>query len=291
MMKRAVIFIIAIVGFSLPCLADSIILKKGGYETKGLILDNFCDRIVVSTFRGEEIINKDKIEKITFDDEDRKLVYKAQNLLEEEQMNEETLDKAKSLFQEALRLNSNNRDAEKGLSRVIDERLKLKNPQIGFLGMTLGSEGDVIKVTDVVPRSPAGMGEVRPGDILYSVWDKKIRYDNVETIIRLLSGPPDSAITFAIEREVAIGYSSNAAHNLKKVLLVTAEGIFPKLNGIEDTFPTDRIVAVCGKDARFITGEYLSRLSANFKDKNIIVTIRRVFDLKRGSFELETGVK
>lgn len=281
------LFVIVIGLFGHSVLADSIILKRGHYEIKGFVLDNFCDRILINTFKGEKIIEKEKIEKVIFDDRDRELVFKAQNILEGEQIDEKILSKARYFFQEALRVNPSNRDAELGLGRVRDELLKLKNPQIGFLGMALSLEGSIIKVFEVIPRSPAGMGGVRVGDILFSIWDKKIRYDKMATIIRLLSGPPGSPVTFAIEREVAIGYRTKAARNLKDVLMVTRRGIFPKLGGIEDTLPTDKVVSICGNDTRYITNEYFFWFSENFRNKNVIITIRRAFNLTRGSFKLE----
>lgn len=290
-MKRSILFIaIIIAGQSFRAMADSVILKKGHYELKGFIVDNFCDRIVISTFKGEKVVKKYEIESLTFDDKDRDFVFKAQELLEEDELNEKRLDTARNLFQDALTINSNNQEAESGLSRVIDEKIKLKNPAVGFLGMTLASEGDLVKVTNITPRSPAGMSGIKAGDIFFSIWDKKIRFDEVTSIVKLLSGPPETSISIAIEREIPIGYRSKASHNLKGALLLTNKGIFPRFNEIEGGLPADKVVSICGDNTRFITKDYLSWLSDEYRDKNIVITIRRVFNLKRSSLTLEGDI-
>ena len=286
MLRRYIIPAGILIGLvmTLSARADSIVLKKGGYEVKGFIVDNFYDRVLINTSKGEQEVKKDNIDKIEFDDNDRGYVYKAQNILFDGELSEAALDRAEDFFEDARRLNSRNQEAEWGLGRVKDERLKLKNTQLGFLGLTLSLEGNMIKILEVTPRSPAGEAGIKVGDILVSVWDRKIKYEEVPAVIRLLSGPPDSQLILALEREVSLGYNSKAAHNLRQVLTISERGIFPKPNIIPDILPSDKVVAICGDNARYISDEYLSWFVENFRDKNIIITIRRVISLKRGSF-------
>jgi C-terminal processing protease CtpA/Prc len=233
-MHRSVLHAVAffsIVAFCLQSTADVVILKNGK-RLKGLILDEYKDRVVLSTADGEKTIMKSKIRSAVYDSEEDALIQKARNQLKKHQYVEAyyTYKKAVDLnpeHEEALeRLNylrgyletktrddiiegvRNNKERFAGADgRTVGRRVAEE------LGLVLGQGDKYAYVEEIVNDNLSGSAsKLKPGDRIVRVWGEMTAYMTVDEVGVLLLSPGE--VRFTVERTVS-------------PLLRTAKSLFP----------------------------------------------------------------
>jgi len=289
--------------------ADTVVLKNGE-SVKGLILDEFSDRIVVSTVEGEKILMKSEIRSAAYDEEVKAIMQKARNCAKKGKY-----FKAYQLYEQAAMMDpeleeaGERRDHMRNYLEVktredLIEKINFNNEQrsgispegadaeLGReLGLALG-DGEKYPVIKGVSADAAYAGRIRPasGDSIVSVWGQMTAYmDRQDVASELLSS---GEVRFEIERTVRVvlgeytplvdglvfprykGVVGGAVTLTKKGLVVSdvfAAGPFRDA-GI---MPGDHICRLDGRNIRYVpVGEILDFFVGK-QGQSIDVVIRR----------------
>ena len=197
--------------------ADTVIMKDKTL-IKGLILDEFKDRIVISTAEGEKSLMKDDIRCAVYDDEERALLQTGST-----QFKKGNFLKAYYIYEKAAELNPDSEEAcqkrdflrnyvetktrydiEDGVRRN-QERfsgaegmtfLKMLKEQ---MGLVLASDGKYVLVEKVIKDVPAKAAKnFREGDRIVSVWGEMSSYMQPEEVAEMMLRPGQTRIV--IER-------------------------------------------------------------------------------------------
>ncbi len=236
-------FLINVFFLSYTVLADTIYLKDEKL-LKGLVVEDYPDRITLSTVDGEIQVLKSNISKIIYEEPEQNYLNLARQYTDREQLN-----KAIACYEKALELNPDSKEAREGLTharmlkwrREADqakkevehkrellrwwheqkfkkEALPLRIPGKKeselkeLLGLSLIEEDGWIGVDSITPHSSAETAGIKKGDLLIALWGRLIGYSKFEDVITQLLGPKHSEIRVTIEREVNLVLSEPAWH-------------------------------------------------------------------------------
>lgn len=226
--------------------ADTIYLKDG-QESKGVVVEDYQDRIMLSTEKGEAAYFKKDIEKISYD-------TKEDNLVKLGAMYKDKGDYKTALYyyEVANKVNPNMKEAKEGISLVTnmifrekqtvleaqvqlkqDTEEKMGRPAIqetapsmnikakelqektGILLKELNSE---IVVDRVVNNSPAAEAGVKKDDIIVAVWGKLVKYMQLSDVYELLLNNTASELKITVKQEITLpvkkGFLFNGAENM-----------------------------------------------------------------------------
>jgi C-terminal processing protease CtpA/Prc len=201
------------VSFSAQRLHADTIIMQDKQELKGVVVEDFEDRIVLSTMEGEKQVMKKEIKDIIYDLEEQNLTS-----IGDYYQDREMYDKAQYYYQKALKVNPNYERAKDGLNYVTTilregeslrnisqmDRLKeindwKKNAQTGALtrqeelekevGISLRTIRGSFYISLVVPGSPAEKAGLRKADKIVAVWGRPIRYARPSEVMNKLLNP------------------------------------------------------------------------------------------------------
>ena len=218
--------------------ADTIYLKEG-QETKGVVVEDYHDRIMLSTESGETCYLKKDIEKIKYDTPEDNLVkigamykdkgdyktalyyydaaYKLNPSMKEAQDGTLLLinlitQKRESDLEAQVNLKQ---DTEEKMGKVIAEEIsppssaiKAKELQakVGLSIKTLNSE---IVVDKVLKNSPADTAGLKEKDVIISIWGKLLRYMQLKDVYNLFLGNTVSELKIMVARDIALTVRKN----------------------------------------------------------------------------------
>lgn len=221
--------------------ADTIYLKDG-QELKGVVVEDYNDRIILSTEKGETSFLKKDIEKISYEIPEENLVklgafYKDKG----------DYKRALYYYEVAYKLNPNMNEARDGVSLLsnmifrkresdlekqvvlrqdIEEKMgksateentaqaldiaagKAKELK-AHVGISIESVGPHIKVSKVLKGSPADEAGVREGDSIISIWGKLIKYMQPKDIYDLFLNSEVSEIRITGSRDISLILGKN----------------------------------------------------------------------------------
>jgi len=186
--------------------ADTVLLKDS-QELKGVVVEDYHDRIVLSTEKGETVVLKKEIDKISYDTREDDFV-KLGALCRDK----EDLKLALYYYEAAYKINPENKEAREGMSLVtnmmfrkkesdLEKEVALRQDAEDTMGKTVSDEvfeakatevlinklwnsvgiaietaGPDIKVSKVSNGSPAVNAGIKTGDLVISVWGKLVKY-------------------------------------------------------------------------------------------------------------------
>lgn len=214
--------------------ADTITMKDGK-ETKGVVVEDFQDRIIISTADGEVTSMKDDIAAVYYDNEDENLIKFAERAKERRDY-----AKAYGFYEKALRVNPKSKVAKDGMvfcqSYVVrradvrkedDVRRREEFERYGGLtpserlaksqeeemavklsdtfGIKLKMDDGNPAVEAVRSRSTAYDAGVRSGDRIVAVWSRLTGYMSLEEVMAILLEKPSLEMKVTIERTVDVG--------------------------------------------------------------------------------------
>ena len=237
-------------------LADTVYFHDGS-EMKGIVVENYHNRIVLSTFEGEKQIVKSDIKDILYD-------RREQNLLKlgdyhQEKGNTQT---AYSYYKKAYEVNPDYKEArdkfiyirlsllrnpERQLQAEMTKKQKLFSqsgkayePQLRITenisdvvlqektGISIYMDRHMPKVLNVLPASPAAQSGIKKSDVIFSVWGRLTGYMELESIIDMIINNPSPEIVLTIKREISIPRADKRSSNSGISLAVVEEGIVIK---------------------------------------------------------------
>ncbi|MFC1623889.1 PDZ domain-containing protein [Candidatus Omnitrophota bacterium] len=299
-------------------LADTIIMKDGR-RTKGLVVEEYMDRVTLSTVDGEKNILKKDVERIEYDTPEQNFMqlgraYDAR----------ERYDKAASYYKKAMDINPDYKEAreaylashskiwrqeermtKKELERqslVMDWR-KNRNKKVSSpskdkalllkdsLGISLVDKDGIFTIAEVMPYSSAARAGIEEGDILAGIWGKLVSYSDAEQVIDELLGPKYSEIRVLVEKGISIPVDGSAKGLYKKlgILLsfeyegLVVEDIVAGGKGEAAGFKKgDFVIAVDKNITRYLPLDNVIALINSARDEeDLIFTIRRIINLRR----------
>jgi len=204
--------------------ADTVILKDGK-RMKGLILDEYSDRVVFSTVEGEKTIMKSDIRSAVYDSEAKAMMQKGRNQQKKGQhikayyTYEKVLELDPGLEEARQRYNYLRRFLETKLKRdIVDDvrargerekgaesidPLREARDELGIVlvpGEKFVRVGKVLDRNDTVTRSG-----IREGDRIVSVWGEMAAYLDPDEVAGMMLSSRE--IKVEIERTAVVGFS------------------------------------------------------------------------------------
>ncbi len=286
--------------------ADKVTLI-GGTTVPGLIVDEYVDRIVISTYEGEKTFKRSEISSIEYDE----VVSRLLNLADEAR-GSKRYKEAAYYYQRALGVDPGSVAAKDGMRLIIREQLlagtersreelalmealegganwsglprsavSQRNNVRDLLGIELAIEKDtpVAYVKSVVPGSVAAENGVRENDRIVSVWGKNLHYLSYEQILQELAGPEYSVVKCGIEREVTV----DARQARAMVIDLDKDGYFIRdvsdLDAGTAKFVSfgDRLLAVNSVSTRYMPPGELNKMLKDKKEKAALLLKRYIY--------------
>jgi len=258
--------------------ADTLLLRDGT-EVKGLILNEYKDRIVVSTVSGEKYFMKSEIKSASYDSEARELLQKARNevkrgeyikayysyekVVEMDPKIEEARERL--LFLRKYLENKVRDDIRSGITRG-NASVSLKDPKGPLerlkdkLGITLSSGGKYAYINALTAKAEA-MG-LKENDRIVSIWGEMTAFMDPEEVADLLLGLHESRLI--VERVVPVDLKRDNSVSVKYDRIIGAKLDLERKGvvvvDIDDDGPFanagikkgDNILAVDGKDTTYM---------------------------------------
>ena len=213
--------------------ADTIRMKTGK-EVKGIIVEDYVNRVVISTPDGEQTVMKSKIAALRYDSEEDNLIKLARRARERRDYKT-----AYANYERALKINPDSKAAQDGLTstraallrkdearkaddiqrrqafeasgsplgtiepgrRDIDDMRKRLDEQ---LGITLKMEDAFPRIMAVRPDGPAAVAGARAGDLLVAVWSRLTGYMSLKEVMGILLAKQSLEVKVTIERKLDV---------------------------------------------------------------------------------------
>ncbi|MBM3253853.1 MAG: PDZ domain-containing protein [Candidatus Omnitrophica bacterium] len=276
---------------------SDIIKLKDGSEEKGIVVEEYSDRIVLSQEKGETQILKENIKEILYDTKEQNLLVLG-NLYKEKG----NLDKALEYYKKALSENPYFKEAKDAIGLVSTLKLREKeikkmeevrrkaepsgaviltqHPQrktpkdeikekIGII-FNKGKEG--ILVTQIIKDSPAQNAGLKNGDLIISIWGSLIGYSSEEEIERFLLEPKYKELKFIVQREIspqADPLSKSLEDSLGFAIRLDEEGF--KVQDVLEESPAQKAGLETGDFIHMINDESVRYMNLE-KAKNLMHT-------------------
>lgn len=256
MIKRRVLIIFLAIFFIthypmiLPLFSDTVYMNDGK-EERGIILEDYKDRIVMSTADGEITRLKSDIKQLYYDSEADNLVKLAEQSKERGDM-----IKAFAYYDMALRADPNSKAAKEGTiflqgylfrkeqvkkedevrkqeefenfgaARIAEEKTAEENikemsaTMREAIGITLSEKGGGQMIASVRANSPAEEAGARRGDVIIAVWGRLTGYMPLEDVMKSLLEKSSMEIKCTVERSVTVEHDpdSNITSSLKDTI-------------------------------------------------------------------------
>ncbi|MFC1590499.1 PDZ domain-containing protein [Candidatus Omnitrophota bacterium] len=296
--------------------SDSVTLKTGRI-VKGVIVEDFHDRVVVSTYEGEVFLKKSDISRMHYDTEDQSMIHLAEMAVEKGKYS-----LAYHYYEKSLKINPESRKALDGKVYVqnfmfrkrkdkkmdgVERRNKYERSGVAILGQKstadrkreirkeLGMEielgGVNPQVMSVARGSPAYHAGIHKGDYLVAIWGRLTGYMNIEQIVLHLveKTPLERKVTIERTPRVAISKERGFLPNINKLIGATFS---MKLDGLTITDikeggaafnaglkKGDLVMSVNGSPTRYMPMKIAVEMIHNTTRDWVELTIRREVNL------------
>ena len=213
--------------------ADTII-KNDGEELKGIVLEDYNDRIIMSTPNGERTFMKSDIRELSYDEEEENLIK-----LAEQAKDKRDYIRALTYYDMAFKANPNSRAAKDGLvflegylfrkeqaqkEEDVRKRQDLESQGAAVpvepakaeelsekaarlkkvIGIALEIKGGLPCVVSVQPHSPADEAGIKKEDRIVSIWAKLTGYMELKEVLGALLDKPSLELKCTLERTVDV---------------------------------------------------------------------------------------
>lgn len=228
--------------------ADTIIMREGK-ELKGIVVEDYQDRIVFSSADGEITVMKADIRELSFDSEEDNLIK-----LAEQSRDRKDYARSFAYYDRALKLNPKSKLAQDGVvflqgylfrkeqvqkedevkkqeaienfgadveeSPGAEERMRgLSDALKNNLGITIKMENEMPVVENLRLKSPAYEAGIKRGDRLAAVWGRLTGYLSLEEAMNMLLDKPSLELKITVERTLHVrlnpGNSINADFSME----------------------------------------------------------------------------
>lgn len=286
------------------------IIKKDGERLKGVVVEDYRDRIVLSTMDGEKEVMKSGIKNIAYDLEEQNLTNMAE-MYQDRGM----YKTAHYYYGEALKINPEYKKAREGLNytaglaqqtsrrRKLDHISRMNEEKVFRMGgpvdeepsekerlkKTLGIELDDVegyyKIASVIPNSAAARGGLEKGDMIIAAWGRTISYMQPGEVMKKLLNVESVEVRLTIERTVTMDLA-NLKGNYPGVIGVQFE--FSEMEGliikdVTDKSPADeagirkddQLMEVEGESTRYMALGEVESIIKSRRKKTLSLKIKR----------------
>ncbi len=317
-MRIAAIILISIAIYIPVLYADTIFMKDKS-EIKGLIVDEYVDRVILSTVDGEKEVFREDIERINYDTEEQNFMqlgkaYEAKRLYR----------KAASYYKKAMEVNPDYEEAREAYlasqakiwrqgdaltKREIERQTLVRDWSKGrvkenlplpkdkkdilkdTLGISLAAQDGIFIIDDVRPYSSADKAGIEAGDVLAGIWGRFTSHRTMDDIVDELLGPEHSEVKVSLEKEISIPIKApvkNLYKELGVLLRFEYEGLTVdevaedrpgRLAGLKEG---DLVMAIDKESTRYLPMDQVTELINKTNNrKEITFHIRRDLNLRR----------
>ena len=256
-MKKFLILALMIAGslaMTIGYLSADTIYTNDNKELKGIVVEDYKDRLLFSTVDGEETLMKADIKELYYDTEEQNLIK-----LAEQSRDKGDFIKAFVYYDKAFKLNPDSKQAKDGIVFLQgylfkkdmsqkEEAVRRHNEfeqfgqrpeiivksdeenlkeEIGRLRDTVGiairSKGGVTEIGNVKIGSPAYEAGIRNGDILVAIWGRLVGYMTLGEVVETILEKTSLETKCTIERKVDVRISEdrNLLSNTKDLIGIT----------------------------------------------------------------------
>jgi len=293
--------------------ADTVLLKDG-QELKGVVVEDYHDRIVLSTEKGEIGVFKKEIDRISYD-------TKWEDFVKLGALYKDKGDYKPALYyyEAAYKLNPDSKEARDGISLVTNVMFRKKESDLekevalrqdteermgkavsgevfeakateasinklwNSVGLAIENTGSDIKVRSVLKDSPAGKEGIKGGDEVISIWGKLVKYMQLEEVYSLFLASNVSEIRVNIARDKSVEVKKSrvfgGAEDMTGARLsMELEGL--TVSDIKEEGPF--------KKAGILKGDMITRLGGvSTRYMPLEIAYKIIEDLKGDSLDLE----
>ena len=308
------IFIITLIGIF--CLgmatvsyADTVVMNNDE-QVKGVVVEEYKDRIVLSTVDGEKQIMRRDIKTIKFDLEEQNLAS-----FGDYYQDRKRYKKAYYYYQRALAINPYykrardglnyvqtylanggraeklrhidrlNRELKGGRGAMIADMQEQERQLRASLGISLKNVGQSFVVSSVAIGSPAEKAGIREGDVLVVIWGRPTKYMHPAELMDKILDPSIMDAQLVIERSYILEIENKIAN---PITLLGAKLGFSEMEGLEVTKvykgsvadkagikEGDLVLEVQGKTTRYMPLKIVEQIINSRKGKTLSLKIRR----------------
>ena len=300
------ILVIAVAISSINLFADTIFLKHGD-TIKGIVTEQYEDRVIIRVPGGEIGIYRNRISHIRFDEPEQNYLQ-----LGDKYMEKKRFDKAVQLYKRAVKINPDFQQAKDALLRLEDRRKAYiierqkkeelfrktrEEPEITLRKM-LGIEIDRTYKMYIYPESPAAKKGIQTGDKLISIYNQQVKHMPLAKVRQYLIGSGTGKVKltvevrFAIERRIRTALGKLGIRiEIKETGLTITEVVRNSPAERLGLKSGDRIAAINEKSTRYMK---MKQVIKNLKQRStgqLSLSIRRNISLKRVPVEKTKEIK
>ncbi len=300
--------------------ADTLTMTDGK-KIKGLVVEEYTDRVTLSTIDGEATILRKYIDHIEYDTSE-------QNFMQLGRAYDEKgwYDKAAFYYKKAMDANPDYkpareaylashakkwREEEKRTKKELNRRSMIMEWQTNrrkktfsvpgkgkdilvreSLGISLSESSGGFRITEVRPYSSADRSGIKEGDILVSIWGKLVKHTDKKEVLDELLGPEYSEVKVTVERQVSFPVADdnqNPYESLGVTLGFEYQGLIVENITDEESAAAqvfkrgDSVEAIEGENTRYLSlGSIIEIINnAASTEQNVNFRIRRTLNLRR----------
>lgn len=308
-MKKACLFFIILAIFCLRITSDSFadtIYTKDNKEIKGIIIEEYKDRVLISTVDGERTLMKPDIKELYFDTEEQNLVK-----LAEQARDRGDFIKAFVHYDKAFKINPNSKAAKDGIvflqgylfkkdmakkEEDVNRRNEFESRGSGPVvikteeekfredldklkrtsGITLKSDAGVTLIDSVMIGSPSYEAGIRRGDVLIAIWGRLVGYLSAQEVVKTLLEKTSLETKCTIERTVELASGDIGADLTMQFDGLTISDVKDGSSAQEAGLkPNDVVVLINGKSTRYTPIKKAVELIKKSKGGMVKLTVRR----------------
>ncbi len=265
--------------------AADTIYTKDGKELKGIVIEDYKDRINFSTIDGQTVVMKSEVRELYFDTEE-------QNLLKLAEQSRDKGDHVKAFiyYDKAFKLNPDSRVAKDGIvflqgylfkkdmsqkEEVVrrhndfEQRgaiYEIKSDEDKFnddlkklwteAGITLLTTDSATRIESVRKGSPADSAGVRKGDMLVAIWGRLVGYMSLKEVSETLLEKNSLETKIALDRNITVVVRPR--DSIGVTLSMQFDGL--TVSAVKDgstaseaeLAPNDLIMAINGRSTRYM---------------------------------------
>ncbi|MBU1888058.1 MAG: hypothetical protein KKB46_02535 [Candidatus Omnitrophica bacterium] len=293
---------------------------KDNTKLKGLVIEEYSDRVLLSTIDGEKNIFRKDIYRIEYDTPEQNFMQLGRAYDEKE-----WYDKAEFYYKKAMEINPDYKEAreaylashtkmwrqeERMTRKELDHRnmvmdwwknknnkessFKTKDKPLllnSILGISLVEKDGVFTIDSIRPYSSADRSGIEEGDMLVGIWGRLIQHSKMEDVLDELIGPKHSEIKVLIEKKISVVVSAGEKDLYKELGIILGfeyEGL-----AVKDIVSGKKGEAVGFKKGDFVTAidDHITRylpldsiialINSSKDNKDIVFTIKRTLNLRR----------
>lgn len=299
--------------FTVNASADTI-YTKDRRELKGIAVEDYRDRLILSTADGEITIMKSDIAELVFDNEEDNLIKLAQLA-----QTKGDFIKAYTYYDMAYKLNPDSKAAKDGVvflqgylfrkgqvekeelvrrhedferrgeaieaERADEEKFKEASARLkNLIGISLAMKAGLPEIYTIERRSPAYEAGMRQGDLLVGVWGKLTGYMPLKEVMDILLEKPALEIKCTIERNIDIAGRDDIGASFR----MEFDGL--TVSGVKEGSPSfeaglkkgDLVTAIDGEPTRYMPIKKAVESIRGSKKGRVKLTVRRELILWRG---------